>query len=68
MNEPSESNWGTTLATSTINFFGGMADEERRRGFFGDDEPKGEGENEGGNHNIYDNAEQEVTLGSLSLI
>ena len=38
-----------------------MADEERRRrGLFGDDEPKGVGENDG---NVNDNAEQEVTFG-----
>ncbi|CAF4106855.1 unnamed protein product [Adineta steineri] len=58
--EPSESDWDTTPATSTIKFFGGMADKERRRkGLFGDDKPEGVGEDEG---NVNDNAEQEVTF------
>jgi hypothetical protein len=35
--EPSNSGWDTTPAASAIKFFGGMADEERRRGLFGDD-------------------------------
>jgi hypothetical protein len=36
--EPSNSSWDTTPATSTIKFFGGMADEDRRqRGHYGDD-------------------------------
>ena len=55
VNEPSESDWDTTPVASTIKFFGGMGDEERRRGLFGDDEPEGEGKNEGGNGNIHDN-------------
>ena len=63
VNDPSESDWDTTPTVSTIKFFEGMADDERRRGLFGDDESEGEGENEGGNGNIHDNAEQEVTFG-----
>jgi hypothetical protein len=35
--DPSDSDWDTTPATSAIKFFGGMADHERRRGLFGDD-------------------------------
>ena len=61
VNEPSKSDWDTTPTTSTIKFFGGMVEEERRRGLFGDDEPKGGVENEGGNGN--DNTKQEVTFG-----
>ena len=61
VDEHSESYWDTTLAALAIKFFGGMADkEQRRRGLFRDDEPKGVGENYG---NVNDNVEQEVTFG-----
>lgn len=63
MDKPSESHWDTKPVASAIKFFGEMADEEQRRGLFGDDEPKGDGVNDGGNGNIHDNAEQEVTFG-----
>ena len=36
--EPSESDWDTTPAASTIKFFGGMADQEAHRRAFGGDE------------------------------
>lgn len=56
--EPSESDWDTTLAVSAIKFFRGMVDEERRRrGLFGDDELEGVGDNDG---NVNDNVEQKV--------
>ena len=59
--EPSESDWDTTPVASTIKFFKGMANEERRRrGLFRDDELEGVGENDG---NFNDNAEQEATFG-----
>ena len=59
--EPSGSDWDTTPRASAIKFFGGMADEERRRrGFFRDNEPEGLGENDG---NVNDDAKQEVTFG-----
>ena len=60
IDEPSESDWNTAPKASAIKFFGGMADEERRRrGLFGDDEPEGAGENDG---NVNDNVEQEVNF------
>ena len=61
IDKPSGSDWDTTLRASAIRFFGGMVDEkQRRRGLFGDNEPKGPWENDG---NVNDDVEQEVTFG-----
>lgn len=56
--DPSYSSWDTTLAASTIKFFGGMANKERRRrGLFGDDN---EEEQEQEQRREFHEQEQEV--------